>query len=513
MGVPGGRLHVAALFVGALLVRSMAAWAAGADPAAVTENVRPSVAYVVVGNHGDSGSGVIASVNGDRAFVVTAAHVVRGSPSRIKVIVGDDSAVELRGTLVSSNAASDVAVVAIPAEPRMRAVTFGSPPPLGVAIGVLGYDAAARTRYEAGDALRALSSRGTVGRSMSNGRVAMSVTTEPGMSGGPVYDAAGKVVGLVAGRSSSGRTTFEFVPASAVTRLLAENHVPYVAEFTRGNDMTLDDSVRSLVPLANVQNGGRIALAVTVSGKVLDAKNNQQSLDPVLAGARSAATAFTGQYLHSQALQASFYGEQVDSFAGSIRGDQAVGGVLVRVDVHSSSSLVGSTLRVAASALLMDASANVWSTGAGTSEKNRYFAFAPEEVANAAGAAVSQALADLQARLGDPTVGENFGRYGIPLGTGQRSAFVHLTKDGDVATVTQIVPLGSAARAGLQLNDRIVGLNGRPVASWEQSQIDELLQRAGRIDANVRGADGRNVIVSFRPGDIRSYLQTPAQRR
>jgi S1-C subfamily serine protease len=511
MGVSADRLRFATIILSALLVRGGLAWAAGPDPAALIENIRPTVAYIVLGDHGDSGSGVIASVSGDRAYVVTAAHVVRGSPRTIKVIVGDDSAVELRGTVVASS--NSVAIVAIPAGTRMHGVTFGSTPPLGVAIAVLGYDAAARSRFEAGDALRALNARGTVGRSLSSGRVAMSLRTEPGMSGGPVYDASGKVVGLVAGRSAAGLSTFEFIPASTVTKLLAESHVPYVAEFTRGNDMTLDDSVRSLVPLANVQYGGRVALAVTVTGKALDAKNNQLSLDPVLTGARNTAAGFTGQYLHSQALPASFYGEQVDQFSGSIRGDQAVGGVLVRIDVHSSSTIVGSTLHVTANALLMDAAGNVWSTGAGTFDKNRYFSFAPEELTTAAAGAVSQALADMQARLGDATVGENFGRYGIPLGTGQRSAFVHLTKNGDVATVTQIVPLGTAARAGLQLHDRVVALNGRPITSWEQEQINEVLTRIGRVDATVRGADGRDVIVSFRPSDIRTYLQFPAQRR
>jgi S1-C subfamily serine protease len=505
-------LHVGALWSAVMLLGGQPVLAAGADPATLTDNIRPSVAYIIVGG-GDSGSGVIAAVNGDRAYIVTAAHVVRNSPNRIKVIVGDDSAVELRGAFVAANAATDVAIITVSATPRMRAVTFGSHPPAGVALGALGYDAAARTRYEAGDALRALNARGTVGRSLANGRVAMSLPTEPGMSGGPVFDASGKVVGIVAGRSSSSRSTFEFIPASTVTKLLAENHVPYVAEFTRGNDMAIDDTVRSLVPLANVPNGGRVALAVTVTGKLLDAKNNQLSLDPVATGSRSVAATFTSQYLHAQALPASFYGDQVDQFTGSIRGNQAVGGVLVRVNVNSSSTIVGSTLRIAASALLMDAAGNIWSTGAGTNDKNRYFSFAPEEVASAAGAAVLQALSDMQARLGDATVGENFGRYGIPLGSGRRSAFVHFTKEGDVATVSQIVPLGTAARAGLQLHDRIVALNGRPIASWEQAQIDEVLTRPGRVDATVRGADGRDVVVSFRPVDIRSYLQTPAQRR
>lgn len=512
MGVSRHAFRVATAALGGLLLTGPAR-AAGTDPAALTENVRPSVAYIVVGNGGNSGSGVIGSVTGDRAYVVTAAHVVSGSPNRIKVIIGDDSAVELRGTIVATNAATDVAIIAIPSTNRMHAMTFGSPPPPGVAIGALGYDAAARTRYEAGDALRAFNARGTVGRTLANGRVAMSLKTEPGMSGGPVYDASGKVVGLIAGKASSGMTTYEFIPASTVTKLLAETHVPYLAEFTRGNDMALDDSVRSLVPLANVQYGGRIALAVNVTGKVLDAKNNALSLDPVLAGSRSAAAAFTAQYLHSQALPASFYGDQVEQFANAIRGDQAVGGVLVRVDVRSSSTLIGSTMRVAASALLMDAAGNVWSTGAGTNDKNRYFSFGAEEIASAAAGAVAQALADMQARLGDPTVGENFGRYGVPLATGQRSAFVRLTKNGDVATVTQIVPLGTAARAGLQLHDRVVALNGRPIASWEQAQIDELLGHAGRVDATVRGADGRDVTVSFRPSDIRTYLQVPAPRR
>jgi S1-C subfamily serine protease len=511
-----GDLHQALRFTavvsGALLLTGTVASAAG-DPAAATENVRPAVAYIVSGVNGISGSGVIAAVNGDRAYVVTAAHVVRGASNRIKLVIGDDASVELRGLVVAMNPATDVAVIQIPAEPRMHGVTFGSPPPPGVAIAVLGYDAAARSRYEAGDPLRAFNARGTVGRALSDGHVAMSVKTEPGMSGGPVYDASGKVVGLVAGRTRAGTTTYEFIPAATVTRLLAESHVPYLAEFTRGNDMAIDDSVRSLVPLADAPHGRRIAVAVTVSGKALDAKNNQLSLDPVLTAVRNTAAAFTASYLHSQALQESFYGDQVQNFANSIRGREAIGGVLVRVEVRSASSIVGSTLRVAASALLMDAAGNVWSAGSANEDKNRYFSFAPEELSSIASAAAAHALADLQARLGDQSVGENFGRYGIPLATGQRSAFVRLTKDGDVATVTEIVAMGSAARAGLQLHDQIVALNGKPVAAWEQAQIDDLLQRQGRVDATVRGADGRNVVVSFRPVDIRMYLQTPAQRR
>jgi hypothetical protein len=187
------------------------------------------------------------------------------------------------------------------------------------------------------------------------------------------------------------------------------------------------------------------------------------------------------------------------------------------VRVHASAENAGfmrSALRLSADVGMMDAEGNVWAFGGANGEQARtFFNFTEGDVAATAASLVQEALSQVRGQLGDPSAGENFGRYGIPLGTGKRSAFVWIAKDGATASVARIVPRGTAARAGLQYRDTIVALNGKPIASYQQAEIDDLLVRGARVDATVRGPDGRDIIVVFVPRDIRAYLQMPAKKQ
>jgi S1-C subfamily serine protease len=484
-----------------------------ADPAATADAIRPALAFITVAD-GTTGSGVLAAVDGNRAFVVTAAHVFSTSRDRIRVYVGNDETVEERGTLVASDAALDIAVVAIPALPRFHGVTFGSPPSPNVAIYAMGYDQLGRSRFLHDQGLHETLARGVVQRAYANGHIGMTVRTEPGMSGGPVFDASGKVVGIVLGKQRETRETFEFEQAINVTKVLAKSGIPYLAEFTRRDDTVIDDMSRAYVPLANVQNAERIAVAVQVTGQIPNGNNGYLNLDTMAIPVRNTVDGFVRDTLRSRSLPASWYGGQVESFANAVRSAQAVGGLLVRVQARvENAGLLRSALRISVDVGLMDGDGNVWGFGGASGEQARTFlGFTASDVAAEASSLAQRALIDVQGQLGDPTAGENFGRFGIPLGMGRRSAFVWLVKDGDVARVARIVRRGTAAHAGLQYNDTIVALNGKPISAYEQPQIDDLLTRGERVDATVRGADGRNVVVPFVPRDIRAYLQAAPAR-
>ena len=374
--------------------------------------------------------------------------------------------------LLASDAALDIAVVAIPALPRFHAVTFGSPPAPGVAITAMGYDRLGRTKFLRDQGLHESIARGVVQRAYANGHIGMSVTTEPGMSGGPVFDASGKVVGIVLGKQRETRETFEFAQALNVTKVLAKLGVPYAAEFTRRDDTVLDDMSRAYVPLANVPNAGRIAVAVSVSGKIPDGKNGNLNLDTIVAPVENSADGFVRDYLRSRSMKTSWYaGGQVESFANSIRSVEAVGGILVRVRAEvENAGFMRSALRISVDVGMMDVEGNVWAFGGANEERARtYFGFDASDVVRTAASLTSQALEQVQAQIGDPTAGENFGRFGVPLGTGKRSAFVWLAKENDVATVVRIVRRGTGARAGLQYHDAIVALNGKPITAYQRS--------------------------------------------
>ena len=79
--------------------------------------------------------------------------------------------------------------------------------------------------------------------------------------------------------------------------------------------------------------------------------------------------------------------------------------------------------------------------------------------------------------------------------------------------IGNVAPASIAARAGLASRDEIVGVGGRPTATWEGAVVailDELLD-SGRISLTVRGQNGRERGVTLDTTGRESSLTEPGQ--
>jgi serine protease Do len=173
----------------------------------IAENLRRSTVLVHAGRRGN-GSGVIWSSDG---LIVTNAHVARRAHLRVQLW----DARELDATLVSSDAVRDIAVLRVNTKNLPAATPADSsrvrPGQLAIAIGnPLGFVGALTTGVV--HAVGPLPGLGP------QAWVQAGVRLAPGNSGGPLADAAGRVIGIntmVAGQLALA------IPSNAVTEFLS----------------------------------------------------------------------------------------------------------------------------------------------------------------------------------------------------------------------------------------------------------------------------------------------------
>jgi serine protease Do len=151
----------------------------------IAENLRRSTVFIHAGRRGN-GSGVIWSSDG---VIVTNAHVARRAQLRVQLWDGR----ELDATLVSSDVVRDIAVLRIDAKNLPAATAADSsrvrPGELAIAIGnPLGFVGALTTGVV--HAVGPLPGLGP------QSWVQAGVRLAPGNSGGPLADAAGRVIGI-----------------------------------------------------------------------------------------------------------------------------------------------------------------------------------------------------------------------------------------------------------------------------------------------------------------------------
>ena len=176
----------------------------------IAENLRRSTVLVHAGPRGN-GSGVIWSTDG---VVITNAHVARRANLRVQLW----DARELDATLVSSDTVRDIAVLRVNAKNLPAATAADSsrvrPGELAIAIGnPLGFVGALTTGVV--HAVGPLPGLGP------QSWVQAGVRLAPGNSGGPLADAAGRVIGIntmVAGRLALA------IPSNAVVDFLSGTH-------------------------------------------------------------------------------------------------------------------------------------------------------------------------------------------------------------------------------------------------------------------------------------------------
>jgi serine protease Do len=173
----------------------------------IAENLRRSTVFIHAGQRGN-GSGVIWSSDG---VIITNAHVARREHLRVQLW----DARELDATLVSADSVRDIAVLRVNAKNLPAATPADSsrvrPGELAIAIGnPLGFVGALTTGV-----IHAVGPLPGLG---SQSWVQAGVRLAPGNSGGPLADAAGRVIGIntmVAGRIALA------IPSNAVADFLS----------------------------------------------------------------------------------------------------------------------------------------------------------------------------------------------------------------------------------------------------------------------------------------------------
>ena len=160
----------------------------------VAEKLRPAVVNLRVGQgmRGGSGSGVLFSPEG---FLLTNHHVVQGS-ERVRVRLNDGS--ELSGHVVGNDPWTDLAVVQAEGADRFPFAAFGDSARLKV--GQLAVAIGSPLGFESSVTAGVISALGRTMRSVSGHLVDNIIQTDaalnPGNSGGPLVDSAGRVVGV-----------------------------------------------------------------------------------------------------------------------------------------------------------------------------------------------------------------------------------------------------------------------------------------------------------------------------
>ncbi len=194
---------------------------AGADfapigaQAALAALQRSTVQVMAFGCSLDREDGTAVSVG--RGLLLTNAHVVGGS--RLVDIVAYDAATQAGGQPLVA-AAGDVAVVSDPGPAVPTLALAAQDPQPGSTVRVAGFPAGAPGLTMITTQVTDYADGTEVGQPWPVMRLAAEV--RPGMSGGPVLDAAGQLAGIVFGNElPDGRALA--VPASQLRRLLAAN--------------------------------------------------------------------------------------------------------------------------------------------------------------------------------------------------------------------------------------------------------------------------------------------------
>lgn len=159
----------------------------------VAEKIRPAVVNLRVGQgaRSGSGSGVLFTPDG---FLLTNHHVIRGS-DRVRVRMNDGS--ELHGRVIGNDPPTDLAIVQAEGESFPHAVLGDS---ARLKVGQLAIAIGSPLGFESTVTAGVISAVGRALRSVSGHLVDNIIQTDaalnPGNSGGPLVDSAGRVVGI-----------------------------------------------------------------------------------------------------------------------------------------------------------------------------------------------------------------------------------------------------------------------------------------------------------------------------
>jgi serine protease Do len=153
---------------------------------------------VRIQSEGSSGSGVLIRKNGSLYTVLTAAHVLSPTGS-YEVWLADGQHYPLKPDTIRKHAQADLAIAQFSSSSTYKTVTIGDPSVLeeGASIFVAGFPAQTAALTESIYSFTTGTLTAKANRPFKDGYgLVYTNTTLPGMSGGPVFNASGSVVGI-----------------------------------------------------------------------------------------------------------------------------------------------------------------------------------------------------------------------------------------------------------------------------------------------------------------------------
>ncbi|MFB2980457.1 serine protease [Microseira sp. BLCC-F43] len=163
-------------------------------------NIAREVTVLIKGKEGH-GSGVIVSKNGNTYYVLTAEHVV-GEEDDYKIVTADKQAYQLDFSKVKRLAGVDLAVVEFTSDKNYQVAKLANSDTLteGKPVFVSGWPRLTTVGNAAGGQLIRQFTDGRISgflpQALQGYKIIYTNTTLAGMSGGPVLDAGGRVIGI-----------------------------------------------------------------------------------------------------------------------------------------------------------------------------------------------------------------------------------------------------------------------------------------------------------------------------
>lgn len=475
----------------------------------------------------EMGTGFVVYSSGHQSYVVTAAHIVSKNRA-IDVYVNGDIAHPANAAVVDLNKTYDLALLSVSAGAPAQ-VTFATGPVQAAQVGTLGYAAQSVSYWlrRTGE-LRSDVGFGHVTRVHEQGRrFDDTAPAFPGDSGSPIFSVSdGTVVGMVRGHHSKNASlAYEGVGSLAIRELLARHNiaffgppVPHSRAYAASHPYL--GAIAGVRLLRDVPGAGQLLVVTRTTYKV---DQNRQHPDYALENA-NLANGMVNQ-LHAQLGQ--LFGAEIHDESYDPGDDAALGRAAfergdvgaVRVDAYwQVSNGLYSTMAATVAIRVVDKYGDLIASGAGEQRKHMVLAdFDADTTSVVLSDAATTAFSQLQAALAadGKESAANFSRFGIPLGDGKRSAFFSVNARADGARITSVYAYGTAARAGIQVNDDIVALDGVRLSGLAADEVERRFNDHPdpQYICTVLESDGRAVNVVFSAEDIRWYLEHPAKKR
>ena len=195
--------HLASMLTGAAVVSAIVMTLPGtarALPGTQVNDIAREVTVLIRGEQGGHGSGVIIQKNGNTYYVLTAQHVV-ARKNKFKLVTADKQAYEIDYSKIKKLNGIDLAIVKFTSDKNYQVAKIGTAKASeGQDVFVSGWPLNGAVGNEAGGELVRQFTSGSISgflpKSLSGYSMIYTNVTRAGMSGCPVLDTAGRLVGI-----------------------------------------------------------------------------------------------------------------------------------------------------------------------------------------------------------------------------------------------------------------------------------------------------------------------------